>query len=206
MWGWGRGVGDVACAGPSRRFPVGDSCISECTGSPTGDGRATRSLGPSLASWRVTVRTKRRQESCRPKSATHAGMNGTSPEIPNTVDADPYATTGKAPATARSGQSGPASTGASAVGMQGREARGTREIPPSARPSGRGRRRKAIPSADVRVLGSRIGPYYRGSGVMPVEGRGRRISASSGWRTAGTQRPSPVSPSLRRQPAMGRLV
>ena len=32
--------------------------------------------------------------------------------------------------------------------------------------------------------GCRIGPYYRGSGVMPVEGRGRRTSASSGhaWR------------------------
>ena len=141
-------------------------------------------------------RAKRRQESCRPKAAMHAGMNGTSPEIPYTVDADPYATTGKAPATARSGQSGPASTGASAVGMQGREARGTREIPPSARPSGRGRRRKAIPSADVRVLGSRIGPYYRGSGVMPVEGRGRRTSVSSGdaWRARRGPHPCPHRP------------
>ena len=64
----------------------------------------------------------------------NAGMNGTSPEIPFTVDADPHATTGKAPATARPGESGPASTGALAVGMQGREARGTREILPSPRP------------------------------------------------------------------------
>jgi len=58
-----------------------------------------------------------------------AGLNGTSPEIPFTVDADPYATAGKAAATARPGERGPASTGASAVGTQGREVHGTREIP-----------------------------------------------------------------------------
>ena len=58
-----------------------------------------------------------------------AGLNGTSPEIPFTVDADPYATAGKATATARSGERGLASTGALAVGTQGREAHGTREIP-----------------------------------------------------------------------------
>jgi len=58
-----------------------------------------------------------------------AGLNGTSPEIPFTVDADPYATAGKAAAGARQGKSAPASTGASAVGTQGREAHGTREIP-----------------------------------------------------------------------------
>ena len=40
-------------------------------------------------------------------------MNGTSPEIPDTVDADPYATAGKARAAARPGERGPASTGAS---------------------------------------------------------------------------------------------
>ena len=62
-----------------------------------------------------------------------AGLNGTSPEIPFTVDADPYATAGKAAAGARQGKSAPASTGASAVGTQGREARGTREILPSPR-------------------------------------------------------------------------
>jgi hypothetical protein len=60
-------------------------------------------------------------------------VNGTSPEIPDTVDADPYATAGKAAAAARPGERGPASTGASAVGTQGREAHGTREIPPSPR-------------------------------------------------------------------------
>jgi len=60
-------------------------------------------------------------------------MNGTSPEIPNTVDADPYATAGKAGAAARPGERGPASTGASAVGTQGREVHGTREILPSPR-------------------------------------------------------------------------
>ena len=64
----------------------------------------------------------------------NAGMNGTSPEIPFTVDADPDTTPGKAGAAARQGESGPASTGALAVGMQGREARGTREILPSPRP------------------------------------------------------------------------
>ena len=58
-----------------------------------------------------------------------AGLNGTSPEIPFTVDADPYATAGKAAAGARQGKSAPASTGASAVGTQGREVHGTREIP-----------------------------------------------------------------------------
>jgi len=46
----------------------------------------------------------------------HAGLNGTSPEIPSTVDADPYATAGKAAAVARQGQGARASTGASAVG------------------------------------------------------------------------------------------
>ena len=44
-----------------------------------------------------------------------AGVNGTSPEIPNTVDADPYATAGKAAAVARQGESERASTRASAV-------------------------------------------------------------------------------------------
>ena len=126
----------------------------------------------------------------------HAGMNGTSPEIPFTVGADPLATAGKAAAAARSGERGPASTGAAAVGMQGREARGTRESPPPARPS-RGRRRQGNPKPDVRVAGSRIGPYYRGSGVMPVEGRGRQTSVSSEGRMAGTQRPSTMSPFLR---------
>ena len=63
------------------------------------------------------------------RNPLQAGMNGTSPEIPNTVDADPYATAGKAAAAARPGERGPASTGASAVGTQGREVHGTREIP-----------------------------------------------------------------------------
>ena len=58
-----------------------------------------------------------------------AGLNGTSPEIPFTVDAAPYATAGKAAAGARQGKSAPASTGASAVGTQGREVHGIREIP-----------------------------------------------------------------------------
>ena len=64
-----------------------------------------------------------------------AGMNGTSPEIPYTVEADPYTTAGKALAAARPGQSGPASTGASAVGTQRRAAYGTRETPSPPRPS-----------------------------------------------------------------------
>jgi hypothetical protein len=162
---------------------------------PPAMGRATPSLGPSLASGRVTARAKRRQESCRPKSAPYAGMNGTSPEIPYTVDADPYPTAGKAPAAARQGESGPASTGASAVSMQGWAAHGTREIPSSARPADRGRRREAIPSTGVGVVGSRIGLQYRGSGVMPVEGRGRRTSVSSGhaWRALRGPLPCPCA-------------
>ena len=62
-----------------------------------------------------------------------AGGNGTSPEIPFTVDADPYTTAGKAIAVARQGESRRASTGAIAVGTQGREAHGTREILPAPR-------------------------------------------------------------------------
>jgi hypothetical protein len=62
-----------------------------------------------------------------------AGRTGTSPEIPCTVDADSEATVGKAAAAARPGERGPASTGASAVGTQGREVHGTREILPSPR-------------------------------------------------------------------------
>ena len=61
---------------------------------------------------------------------SHAGLNGTSPEIPSTVDADPYATAGKAAAVACQGQGARASTGASAVGTQEREAHGTREVLP----------------------------------------------------------------------------
>ena len=127
-----------------------------------------------------------------------AGLNGTSPEIPFTVDADPYATAGKVGAVARSGQSGPASTGASAVGTQGREVRGTREIP--SLPRGR--------LGDPDPKGNRRGGYRRGevgsahstgeAGESPVEGRGRQTSASAERRMAGTQRPSPMSQSLRR--------
>jgi hypothetical protein len=127
-----------------------------------------------------------------------AGVNGTSPEIPNTVDADPYATAGKAVAVARQGESERASTGASAVGTQGREASGTREVPPSPRAGAAG--------ADPE--GNRRGSERRGevgsahstgeAGESPVEGRGRRISALASRRMAGTQRPSPMSQSLRR--------
>jgi len=83
----------------------------------------------------------------------HAGVNGTSPEIPYTVDADPYATAGKAVAVARPGESARASTGASAVGTPRREADGTRESPPSARSLRRGRRRQGNPKPDVGVVG-----------------------------------------------------
>ena len=85
-----------------------------------------------------------------------AGLNGTSPEIPFTVDADPYATAGKAAATARPGERGPASTGASAVGTQGREASGTREVPPSPRVAAAGADPKGNRRGSGRV-GSRIG-------------------------------------------------
>ena len=80
-----------------------------------------------------------------------AGLNGTSPEIPYTVDADPYATAGKAAAVARQGESELASTGASAVGTQGRDARGTREIPPSPR----------VPPVDPSPKGDRRGGHRR---------------------------------------------
>jgi hypothetical protein len=85
-------------------------------------------------------------------------MNGTSPEIPYTVEADPLSTAGKAAAAARSGESGPASTGAVAVGMPGRGAHGTRESRPPARSSDRGRQGQGIPSPAVGAGGSRIGP------------------------------------------------
>jgi len=128
----------------------------------------------------------------------HAGLNGTSPEIPSTVDADPYATAGKAAAVARQGESRRASTGASAVGTQGRAAHGTREILSSPRAGAAG--------ADPK--GNRRGGERRGevgsahttaeAGESPVEGRGRQTSASGERRMAGTQRPSPMSQSLRR--------
>ena len=127
-----------------------------------------------------------------------AGLNGTSPEIPFTVDADPYATAGKAAAGARQGESRPASTGASAVGTQGRAAHGTREILPSPRggpvdPNPKGNRRGGQRRGEV-------GSAYstREAGESLVEGRGRQSSASGGRRMAGTQRPSPMSQSLRR--------
>jgi len=85
-----------------------------------------------------------------------AGVNGTSPEIPNTVDADPYATAGKAAAVARQGESRPASTGASAVGTQGREAVGTREVPPSPWAGAAGADPKGNRRGSGR-MGSRIG-------------------------------------------------
>ena len=81
-----------------------------------------------------------------------AGLNGTSPEIPFTVDADPYATAGKAVAAARYGQGERASTGASAVGTQGREAYGTREVPPLPRAG----------AADANPKGNRRGSDRRG--------------------------------------------
>ncbi len=127
-----------------------------------------------------------------------AGLNGTSPEIPDTVDADPYATAGKAAAVARPGESGPASTGASAVGTQGREAYGTREIPLSPRPKAVG----AGPEGHRRGGDRRweVGSAHSTgeAGESPVEGRGRQTSASGLRRMAGTQRPSPMSQSLRR--------
>ena len=67
--GWTVYLWDVACAGQSWRFPVGDLRIDGCAGSPTGDGCAIRSLGLSLASRRVTAGAKRRQDPCEPGSA-----------------------------------------------------------------------------------------------------------------------------------------
>ena len=113
-----------------------------------------------------------------------AGLNGTSPEIPYTVDADPYATAGKAPATARAGERGPASTGASAVGTQGREAHGTREILSSPRgrpvdPDPKGNRRGGHRPGEV---GSAHTTAEARESL--VEGRGRQtsVSPSRAWR------------------------
>ena len=86
-----------------------------------------------------------------------AGLNGTSPEIPDTVDADPYATAGKAGADARYGQGARASTGASAVGTQERGAHGTREILPSPQVQAAGADPQGNRRGSGRV-GSRIGP------------------------------------------------
>ena len=127
-----------------------------------------------------------------------AGVNGTSPEIPYTVDADPYATAGKAAAGARPGESGPASTGASAVGTQGREAYGTREIPLSPRPKAVG----ADPEGHRRGGDRRweVGSAHNTgeAGESLAEERGRQASVSGPRRMAGTRRPSPMSQSLRR--------
>src|SRR3990172_7375190 len=106
-------------------------------------------------------------------------MNGTSPEIPDTVDADPYATAGEAAAAVRPGERGPASTGASAVGTQGWDARGTREIPPSPRerpvdPNPKGNRRGGHRRWEV---GSAHTTDEAGESL--VEGRGRQASVSS---------------------------
>ena len=127
-----------------------------------------------------------------------AGLNGTSPEIPFTVDADPYATAGKARADARQGESAAASTGASAVGTRGREAYGTREIlpPPRGGPvdlNPKGNRRDGSRREEV---GSARGTGEPGE--SPGEGRGRQTSASVARRMAGTQRPSPMTQSLHR--------
>ncbi len=131
------------------------------------------------------------------KPPTEAGLNGTSPEIPFTVDADPLATAGKAIAAARPGERGPASTGAAAVGTPDREVHGTREsLPPPRETAGvdpKGNRRGRAPREAVGSAGS-----TGEAGESPVEGSGRQGSASSGRRMAGTQRPSPMSQSLRR--------
>ena len=128
----------------------------------------------------------------------NAGMNGTSPEIPFTVDADPDTTPGKAGAAARQGESGPASTGASAVGTPERKAYGTREsLPSPGRPA-----LGADPKGDRRggVQREAVGSAHTTgeAGESPVEGRGRQSSASSERHMAGTQRPLPMSQSLRR--------
>jgi hypothetical protein len=127
-----------------------------------------------------------------------AGRTGTSPEFPDTGDAALETTAGKATATARSGERGRASTGAAAVGTQGRDGHGTRESLP--RPGPR--------AMDSDPKGNQRGGYRWGdvgsaqrtaeAGESLGEGRGRQNSASAARRLAGTQRPSPRSPSLRR--------
>ena len=127
-----------------------------------------------------------------------AGLNGTSPEIPFTVDVDPDTTPGKAPAAARQGESGPASTGASAVGTQGRKAYGTREILPSPGRAALG----ADPKGNRRggVSRGEVGSAYSTgeAGESPGEGRGRQASASVARRMGGTQRPRSMTQSLQR--------
>ena len=56
-------------------LPSGRLFTDARVGSPTGDGQAVRSLGPSLASGHVTVWAKRRQEPRGPKASMHAAMN-----------------------------------------------------------------------------------------------------------------------------------
>ncbi len=83
---------DVGCAGPSRRFPVGE--LDRCSGiaSPTGDGASHPGAGTEPARGGQVLRPVGQpsgrsvdlsacggQESCGPKAATDAGMNGTSP-------------------------------------------------------------------------------------------------------------------------------
>ena len=111
-----------------------------------------------------------------------AGMNGTSPEIPYTVEADPYPTGGKAAAAARPGQSGPASTGAPAVGTQGREAHGTRETPAPPRPPVGGAACKGDQSGGVQRWGVGSAHGTQGTGGKPRGGKGptdQRVGAAA---------------------------
>ena len=137
---------------------------------------------------------------------SHAGVNGTSPEIPYTVDADPYATAGKAAAVARQGKSAPASTGALAVGTPGREVHGTGrsfrrrgQVPRALIPRASGGAVRSGGTSDRPIL-----PWKRGNargGKGPTDQRIVRR------RMAGTQRPSPRSPwSRTSRPGVGELV
>src|SRR3972149_3992332 len=98
-----------------------------------------------------------------------AGMNGTSPEIPSTVDADPYATAGEGGA----GPPQPPRAGAVGANPKGNQ---------------RGSERRG-------EVGSACSTEEAGESL--VEGRGRQTSASAERHMAGTQRPTPMSQSLR---------
>jgi len=107
-------MGDVACAGRSRRFPVGDLATEGWAGSPTGDRASHPVAGTESCVWAgdrpgrsVDLSACNAQAGRNPvgRNPQAAGVNGTSPEIPDTVDADPYATAGKAAAVARQGES-----------------------------------------------------------------------------------------------------
>src|SRR3990172_7723093 len=164
-WGTLRAPGQVGASQWVTCASTGEQGVPPATGEPP--GRWDRVL-------RLAGRPSGRSVDRNPvgRNPQDAGMHGTSPEIPYTVEADPYPTGGKAAAAARPGQSGPASTGAPAVGTQGREAHGTRETPAPPRPPVGGAAREGNLSGGLQRWGVGSAHGTQGTGGKPRGGKG----------------------------------